>query len=54
MANLQNDKRVKIRMDDMISQKFFWPQNLGYVYSIWKKSIHEIAGFIAFFTDLKR
>ena len=28
MANLQNDKRVKIRMDDMISQNFFGPKIL--------------------------
>ena len=34
MANLQNYKRVKIRMDDMISQQFFRLQNLCYVYNI--------------------
>jgi len=34
MANLQNYKRVKIRMDDMISQQFFRLQNICYVYSI--------------------
>jgi len=28
MANLQNDKRVKIRMDDMISQQFSGFKNL--------------------------
>ena len=36
MANLQNYKRVKIRMDDMISQQFFRPPNLCYVYIICK------------------
>ena len=35
MANLQNYKRVKIRMDDMISQQFFRLPNLCYVYNIW-------------------
>jgi len=34
MANLQNYKRVEIRMDDMISQQFFRLQNLCNVYSI--------------------
>ena len=34
MANLQYYKRVKIRMDDMISQQFFRLSNLCYVYII--------------------
>jgi len=32
MTNLQNYKRVKIRMDDLITQQFFKLQNLCYVY----------------------
>jgi hypothetical protein len=34
MANLQNYKRAKIRMDDMISQQFLGYKNLRLVYSI--------------------
>jgi len=34
MANLQNYKRVKIRMDDMISQQFLGYKNLRLVYSL--------------------
>ena len=45
MANLQNYKRVKIRMDDMISQQFFRLSNLCYVYSICKKLERQIVGF---------
>jgi len=34
MANLQNYKRVKIQVNDMISQQFFRLQNLCYDHSI--------------------
>ena len=44
MANLQNYKRVKIRMDDMISQQFFRLRNLCYVYNI---STFEMTNFFA-------
>lgn len=35
MANLQNYKQAKIRMDDMLSQQFLGYKNLRLVYSIW-------------------
>ncbi len=44
-ANLQNHKRVKIRKEDMISQQFFRPQNLCYVYNIYKIKGCKIFGF---------
>jgi hypothetical protein len=49
MANLQNDKQVKIRVDDMISQQFFRLQNLCYVYNIWKNGD---ARYLVFIVDI--
>jgi len=46
MANLQNYKRVEIRMDDMISQQFFRLQNLCNVYSIGIFESHDFLQII--------
>jgi len=40
MANLQNYKRVKIRMADMISQIYGGSKNLRYVYNTYTFKTH--------------
>jgi hypothetical protein len=53
MANLQNYKRVKIRMDDMISQQFFRLQNLCYVYNICNFNGSQIVVFCWRYMELR-
>jgi len=49
LANLQNYKREKIRMDDMILQVHWVMKNLWLITSIWK---HEDARYLVFIVDI--